>query len=221
MANVKKVSENKKTTKKEVKEPVKKKVVKKEKVEIKIEDEKIPKLRELSSTTKILSILGIFFSTIMVILTTINCTLTSLSISAFSKERLLNDETVINYLSKINLYDFTDAKEALTNIESRGAFIAFDVILPTILVLCMLFTVGYSFYLLYELSKKMKTKKSFFTKDNLEILKRIRSAFIYIGLLFILIFDVSYYIIVIFAVIMIELLVFTFDYVVKKEEVKE
>ena len=220
MGNVKKVSESKKKETKELKPQVKKKTAKKEKVEIKIEDEKMPKLRELSSTTKLLSILGMFFSTIMVILTTINCTLTSLSINAFSKEKLINNETVINYLSKINLYGFTDAKEAITNIENKGAFIAFDVIIPSILVLCMLFTIGYGFYQLYELSKKMRTKKSFFTNDNLEILKRIRLSFLYIGLLFILVFDVSYYIIVIFTIIMIELLVFVFDYVIKKESEK-
>ena len=192
---------------------------KKEEISYKIKrlDKKTIKLKDIVSSLKITATLGIIFSSFALLVILVLCTLTTISISVNTIEQSLNNNSTIEYVAKINSYSISVAKDAISNITNKGLFIAFDVILPSIIVLIAFILLIFANKKILDFIKDVKTNKNLFTTQKLEELKVIRSYFLTIGLLLFIVFDFSYFFIYLILVITLEIILYLFNYCVNAE----
>ncbi len=182
-----------------------------------IEKSRIMNFKDVVVSLKTIAALIMAISIITTVCVTVLSVLATGSILSSTKEELLENESTVEYISKINTDTISEAREYILDMNDSG-FFAFDkVILPSIIVVV-------AFILLIVLSKKMldflkdaKSNKTLFTTDKLYILKNIRYIFLVIGLLFILGFNFTFLIFFLVLEILLEFILYLFNYCVSIE----
>lgn len=182
-----------------------------------IEKSRIMNFKDVVVSLKTIAALIMAISIITTICVTVLSVLTTGSILSSTKEELLENESTVEYISKINTDTMSEAREYILDMDDPGFFVFDKVILPSIIVVV-------AFILLIVLSKKMldflkdaKSNKTLFTTDKLYILKNIRYIFLVIGLLFILGFNFTFLIFFLVLEILLEFILYLFNYCVSIE----
>lgn len=194
----------------------------KNKLEIKFfEENKIMKLNDILSSLKVVAIILMIFSAIATITIVVLSTLTTLSVATSTNEQLLKNDSVIDFIAKMNSYSISGANDVINNIGSKGWFITFYVILPSLFVIAAFVCLIVFSKKLLNFIKDVKTNKSLFTTEKLNALKKLRAVLLSAGLLFFLAFDFSYFIIYLILELTLEIILYLFNYCVKVENSKE
>lgn len=182
-----------------------------------IEKSRIMNFKDVVVSLKTIAALIMAISIITTVCVTVLSVLTTGSILSSTKEELLENESTVEYISKINTDTMSEAREYILDMDDPGFFVFDKVILPSIIVVV-------AFILLIVLSKKMldflkdaKSNKTLFTTDKLYILKNIRYIFLVIGLLFILGFNFTFLIFFLVLEILLEFILYLFNYCVSIE----
>lgn len=120
-----------------------------------------------------ISIILIVIYAILSLSIIVKTTAYSLEISKLSIEEIKQNESIIDYVSTINSYDYNEIIEINANIEDKYQYMAYELILPTIIVLVAYIFVIVTLKEVYELTKKNKDKTKLYTEDNYKSLKKI------------------------------------------------
>lgn len=190
-------------------------------LEIAIDNNKIMKLKDIITSLKIISIIMIVFSAIASIVVMVLGALTTLSVVTSSNEQLLKNDSAVDFIAKMNSYSFSEAKDAIAEIGNKGVFVAFDVIIPSLLVIAAFISLLICCKKILDFIKNVKSNKGLFTDEKLNELKKIRATLLTAGLLFFLAFDFSYFIIYLILELTLEIILYLFNYCVKVENSKE
>ena len=166
--------------KEEKKEEVKEE--KKEKNEIKTGIEKI-KLKKIREILDAFAKIGMVVFTMAIIACVVMATITTVRVSKTTKEELIKDDRVTDYMSTLNNDSLEETKQVI-NDESKGMLIAFNIILPTIVYVSMFVILIASFKKLLDYMKDIKQEKELFTKEKLKETTALINSFLLIGMIF-------------------------------------
>lgn len=186
-------------------------------IDIKKSDKNIIKLKDLVSIVKFIATFGIIASSFISLVVIILCTITTLSISTGTTEQLLNNNSVIEYVAKINSYSISEVKDTIGTITNKGLFVTFDVILPSIIILAIFIFLIIASKKIINFVKDVKSNKSLFTTQKLKELKEIEMLLSVIGIILFIAFGFSYIIVYIILVITLEIILYLFNYCVNAE----
>ena len=187
------------------------------------DSDRIMKLKDITRSLKWISILVMIFCTIFSLLILVEGTLTTLDFNTKTKEQILNDENIIDYMAKINDYSILDAQKTISEIENSGnkTFIMiFDIIIPSLTVLLALGLILAFCKALLDFIKDVKSNKSLFTLEKLNSLKKARTILLTAFLFFWIVFGFKYFTIYLVLEITVEIILYLFDYCVKVENGK-
>jgi len=120
-----------------------------------------------------ISIILIVIYAIMSISIIVKTTTHSLEISKSSIEEIKENNSIIDYVSTINSYDYNEIIEINSNIEDKYEFMFFELILPAIIGLVAYIFVIVTLKEIYELTKIINEKTKLYTEENYQILKKI------------------------------------------------
>ena len=188
---------------------------KKAKKSKKIDD--VMKLKDLIKGTKIIATFGMIFNSIVAVFSLVYCVAVSIDLFKFSKAELTQNRLVINFLTKVNDYDIEEATKLFQDYDIVEILL-FEVILPVISILVLLFLLSWLCKKALDFIKDVKDNETLFTKEKLEILKSTRVA-VYVIVIFIF-FDIDVGAILAFCVfaLLVEYLVYMFDACVKNNK---
>ena len=149
------------------------------------EEIETPKLREIISFLKNISILLILFSSIASFLLVVFSSLTTISTL---KNKLVNNEPIIYFVSKINSYSLSETTDIINNMQNKGTFIIFEVLIPTILILIAFISLIVLSNRIIYLIKDIKSNKTLITAEKFNDLKNLRGYLFFTGFFFFLAF---------------------------------
>lgn len=171
-------------------------------------EKEITKNKRFMSRVKIiktLTMIGIAISCIVSLALVMCSTFYSVEVSNSSMVQIKENKLVINYISKLNNYDYIDCVEAIENFEefSVGGLVVGEIIVPTLFKLFGLALIVISLKELNDLIHNVTDNKMLFTYEKTDLLRK-SLLYAVIGLLFILnnlilwfiigvIFEVFYY----------------------------
>lgn len=191
------------------------------KFETNIDNNKTMKLKDIISSLKIISIIIMIFSTIVLISTVVLGTLTTLSVVNSSNEQLLNNDSAVDFIAKMNSYSFSEVNKEIADISNKGIFVTFQIIIPTLFVIAAFISLLICCKKILDFIKNVKSNKGLFIDEKLLELKKIRILVLSTGILFLLAFDFSYFFIFLVLELTLEIIIYLFNYCVKAENLKE
>lgn len=186
-----------------------------DKVKIDFETKRIPELGEVINTLKVLSVAVTILLSIIGIVMIILGTLTTLTVKSDTKEQLLNNAAVVDYIKAVNGYSISRTEETITEMENKTWFMVYNVIVPTVAIFVVIGLLIKLNILIYNMIKDVKTDKDIFTEKKLDDLKRAKSIFSWATLILILVIDISYFIILIIVECTLDVIMYLFNYAVK------
>ena len=144
------------------------------------------KFKSLITGTKVMVWLGIMlYSIISIAIMVCGIGYSLLGASNYSLEELKNNESIINYVSDINDYNYSETIEIISEYEDIVGFSIFEILLPTLFILFGYVLLIISLKEILDLMKNVNDNQSLFTKEKNRLLKKIILRF-YIALLFVL-----------------------------------
>lgn len=122
--------------------------------------------------TKVLVWVGIIICTLISLSLIVNSSIYSLEISNYTNEEIKKDELLIDYIAKLNHYDYYEVIN-LPEIEDKITFTVIEIILPTAIIL-----LGYIFLIIalkeiLDLLKNIIDNKTLFTNEKYKQLNKI------------------------------------------------
>lgn len=169
------------------------------------------KLKSNIISAKILTWISIIiFSILSFALVIVGTSCSFLSISDYSIDEIKNNESIVNYVSDINNYSYSETLWAISEIDNKIEFAVFEIIIPTIFTLLGYILLIISLCEILVLIKNVNDNKTLFTQDKNQLFKKILLK-MYIALLFIL----SNFILWIVIGIILEIIEYMFNYCVK------
>ena len=171
------------------------------------------KLKDIMATLKFSSLVGIVVNAIFVLTTIILCVLALLNINVTPEEELINNESVVSYISKVNNNSIEDTKYEIS-ISSKGELIVFDVVFPSLFILSSLICMIVFCSKMQTFTAKVKTDKELFTKQKLKELTILSEWLQLAGFTLMFVFGFYYIIRYLFFVLILEIILYLFNYCV-------
>lgn len=131
------------------------------------------KFKSIIASIKVLSILEIVICCMMFLAIVVCTTSYSLDISKNSIEELQKDEEILDYTSTLNAYSYSGTIEVFKNIDNKTEFIVFELIIPSIFLVFGYILLIISLQNVILLIKNVTDKKSLFTNEKYQLLKKI------------------------------------------------
>ena len=172
-------------------------------------------LDDLMGTIKIVSIVGTVFNAVIMFVITFYCILCVVTAQTVTREKLVENESFVNYVEKINNYYHSEAEVEILAYKDTALMVTYEVIVPTICVFIGLIGLIILCKYLYDLTKNVKTTKNLFTREKLNLIKQIRNiGFVATILIWLPLGEVYMLTWALFIIIM-EIIIFLFTYCVE------
>ena len=126
-------------------------------------------------------------------------TLSIITVAKKSKEVAASKDYVVEYLATVNNSSDTFIKERLME-DSKGEFIAFEIVVPTLIVISLLVMLIVLCKRVLSFIKDIKSDKKLFTREKLKESVNIINALLVIGMVYIL-FLASLFTVVLFIIL--------------------
>jgi len=120
-----------------------------------------------------LSIVLIVIYALMSLIAIIKTTTYSLEISKSSINEIKQNESIIEYVSTINSYTYSEIIEINSNIEDKYEYMVLELIIPTIISLTAYIFVIVTLKEIYNLTTKINDKEKLYTEENYNLLKKV------------------------------------------------
>lgn len=143
------------------------------------------KFKSQISNVKMFTWLGLVILCMLSLTRVILSTTFSFGISEYTIDEIKKDEVIIDHVSELNDYDYSEVIDVISEIDNKNEFLATKIILPTAFILF-----GYIFLIIalkkiLDLTKNVTDTESLFTSDKNQLLQKI-VLLTYIALLFLL-----------------------------------
>jgi len=123
---------------------------------------------------RIVVLLGIIICYTMALVVTVQGAMNSLlCTSIYSIEEIQKDESIIDYISSINHYSYSEILSTMSNINNNVGFAVLEIIVPTIFTLIGWILLIISLKKILDLIKNATDSESLFTKDNNNLFTKI------------------------------------------------
>lgn len=140
---------------------------KKEKEETKVSFESIIKAMKGSS------IVGIVLCCLSCFVIVFCTTIYTIGITEEPITKLKKDQIVMDYVGQLNQYSYSETIHVFSQIDDKVEFVLFELIIPSIILVFGYILLIISLKQLIELIKNVKSKKTLFTEEKYELLKKI------------------------------------------------
>ena len=171
-------------------------------------------LKDLVGTLKIASIIGTVFNVILLFTLMAYSMLCVISVKSMTREELIQNESFINYVAKVNNYYHNEAIAEISSYNSDGALLTSEVILPTLCIFIGIVGLLFVCKYVYDFTKNVKSTKTLFTKQKLETIKQIRNVLMISSILIWLSLGVVYMLLWALLEIFMEIIIYLFSYAV-------
>ncbi len=193
---------------------------KKEKSELEIEIGGVEKtnLKKINNALDAIAKLGMFLFSVILVACLVLSTLSIINVLKKTKEEVTNKEYIVEYLATINSDSVEEVKNNI-KADTRGMFIAFEIVIPTLIVVSLLVMLIVVCKRVISFIKDIKTDKKLFTREKLKESTNIINSLLIIGMVFIL-FLSSFFTILLFIILDITLTIifYLFQKCVEYEE---
>ena len=189
---------------------------KKDAEKIKVFDDGIKTFKEFKTSVQVLSLLGIIMGTLLTLIVTSFCIFGVILVDRNDLKDIPNDEGSVAIVSKINYYDYDQARNALLSYDSKTKLIIFELALPSFAIIMALIGITISSRYLYSSIKTATSNKNLFTVGRLEQLKRIRNVLTVSLLPLWFILSIVFLYLWIVVEIFMEIIIYIYEYAVSK-----
>ncbi len=132
-------------------------------------------LNDLMGTLRIVSIVGTIFNAVIMFIIVVYSILCLFTARAVPREELVNNESFINYVSRINNYYHEEAQREVLAYKDTSLMVINEVVLPTTCVFIGFVGLIILCRYLYDFTKNVSSYKTLFTKNKLGQIKQIRN----------------------------------------------
>ena len=153
-----------------------KKVVEKKKVEKKT-DEDIIIMKDANRLINFISYMSSFFASILAIIIFVFGIITTLTVANNTSDDVIHNNFVVTFISKISNSSIEDTKLNILTMNSKISYIVFDIVLPTIALVCAALLIIWLSCLLLKFFNNSLTDKKMFTIEKLNQLGNIIDIF--------------------------------------------
>ena len=122
---------------------------KKDTEKIKVFDDGIKTFKEFKTSVQVLSLLGIIMGTLLTLIVTSFCIFGVILVDRNDLNDIPNDEGSVAIVSKINYYDYDQARNALLSYDNKTELIIFELALPSFAIIMALIGITISSRYLY------------------------------------------------------------------------
>ena len=160
-------------------------------------------LKGINNAIDAIAKIGIFLFSVFLIGSLVLSTISTITVIKKSKEVTASKDYVIEYVSTLNNTSSDFMKERLME-DAKGEFIAFEIVIPTLIVISLLVMLIVLCKRVLSFIKDIKSDKKLFTREKLKESVNIINALLIVGMVYIL-FLSSLFTIVLFIILYITL----------------